>query len=331
MAEGLFTPMQNPIPGLSLETLTGALVRVLPRTWLVLDWAASAEEARARARNESMPDGSEYWYRFFLREDAARVNDPMFAMGMVRHEFANAIEAGATLPVTVPLDGGGGGFAISSAGLVLTDYHLVTSEIGNHGRSAGAIGNEVRCKTLRVQYARRVGAAQWAWHDADAVRLVSNPPEAPAVRDRGDGTGELLEDIALLRIDPAPAAWLELDPVAPAVGTRVWMAGFPLRTARPAAARAQVGYADADGTLRVSTGRITAIDAAGYFSTDCDGSMGNSGSPVMGESGRVLGVFSRATGDGPRNAFEHGHVTRVQVSASLAIHSLALAGATKEP
>lgn len=324
MAEGLFEPQRCPVPGISLDALVGAMVRILPRTLLVLDWASSADEARTRARNEPMPDGSECWYRYFLPEDAAKVADPAFSMGMVKHEFSKAIAAGLTLPVTVPLEGPGSGFAVSPSGLVLTNYHLVTSEIANHGRQGGVIGAEARCRTLRAQVAHQVSSDEWTWEDASAVWLVSNPPEESAIRDHGDGTGSLVEDVALLRVAPAPTSFLSLNARAVSPGARVWMAGFPLRTARSASTLAQLGYANADGSLRVSTGQVTAVDNDGYFSTDCDGSMGNSGSPVLDESGKVIGLFSRATGDGPKNAFEYGHVSRVQVSSRQAIHSLTL-------
>lgn len=53
--------------------------------------------------------------------------------------------------------------------------------------------------------------------------------------------------------------------------------------------------------------------------------MGNSGSPVLDSFGKVVGMFSRATGDGPRNAFEYGHLVRVHVRSGLAIDGLELA------
>jgi len=222
------------------------------------------------------------------------------------------------------LDGGGTGFAITSRGHVLTNYHLVTSEVGNHGREAGLVNVEVRCRTLRAQVARHSANGVWHWVDAEELWLVSNPPEQRAILAHDDNTGTLREDAALLRIVPGPSTHLSLAQSAPSLDDPVWMAGFPLRSARADASKARIGYEDADGTLRVSRGQVTHIDANDYFTTDCDGSMGNSGSPVMGSHGNVLGFFSRATGDGPRNAFEYGHVARVQVAARLAIEGLRL-------
>lgn len=324
MAEGYFHPANCPHPALSKDQISGALVRVLPRTVLHLDWASSVEEARAKARNVSRPDGAECWYRYFTRDDALRIGDSRFRMGMVQYEFARHLRSGGSLPAEVALDGGGTGFAISSKGHVLTNFHLVTSEIGNHAREAGRVNVEARCRTLRVQFSRPDANGEWRWVDADEVWLVSNPPEQRAIVDDGDNTGSLQEDAALLRIVPCPSSHLLLARRAPMLLEPVWMAGFPLRSARAAAARARIGYEDADGTLRVSRGQVTHLDGDDYFTTDCDGSMGNSGSPVIDADGKVLGFFSRASGDGPRNAFEYGHLQRVQVTARLAIEGLQL-------
>jgi len=325
MAEGLFDPGALAVPGVTVEKLRAALVRILPRTLLVLDIAATPAEAEARARNEAQPDGSEHWHRCFTRDDICRIDDPAFAMGMVRHEFAQAVKRGASFPTTVPLDGGGTGFAVSPAGHVLTNYHLVTSEVANAKRERGVLHRADACRTLRGQIAGRSPDGSWHCTDAREVALVSNPPEARAIVEVAPNRGELREDLALLRIAPAPSAWLRLSDTVPTVGDPVWMAGFPLRTARSAEARARLGYDDADGTLRVSSGVVTAVDAPAYFTTDLDGSMGNSGSPVFDRGGAVIGLFSRATGEGARNAFEYGFVQRIHVTAVLARRELELA------
>jgi S1-C subfamily serine protease len=323
MSEGLFAPTALPIPGVTVDRLSAALVRILPRTLLVIDLADSADEAERLARNEAQADGSEHWYRFFTRADLDRVHDPVFAMGMVRHEFARLVRNGASFPATTPLDGGGTGFAISRHGHVLTNYHLVTSEVANFGREAGVLHRDHACRTLHVQVGQ-AGGDGWNWRDAESVTLVSNPPESRAIIPVAPGRGELREDTALLRIVAAPAAHLALGERMPAVGDPVWMAGFPLRTARAPQALAARRYADADGSLRVSAGTVTHVDAAGYFTTDLDGSMGNSGSPVFDRDGQVIGLFSRATGEGQRNAFEYGFVQRVHVASALALRGLEL-------
>src|SRR5207237_1039568 len=162
-------------------------------------------------------------------------------------EFARHLRDGGSLPAQIPLEGGGTGFAITSKGHILTNYHLVTADIADHGREVGKVNDEVRCRTLRVQTARRDANGSWQWIDADAVWLVSNPPAQRAIDNHGNNTGSLREDTALLRVVPIPMTHLSLTRNAPAVGDPAWMAGFPLRTARGAAARARVGYEDANG------------------------------------------------------------------------------------
>lgn len=324
MAEGLFRPTELEMPGISPDALCAAMVRILPKTTLVLGIAASAEEARGKDRNEAQPDGSECWYRFFTEREVASVDDPEFAMGMVRHEFATAVKSGATFPVTVPLDGGGTGFAISAGGDVMTNYHLAIGEIGHQRREGGVVDQPVLCGSLRAQVARRRGDGAWEWRDAGDVWLVSNPPATRALEPDASGVLHPREDTALLRVAPPPEAHLRLSERIARPGEPVWMAGFPLRTARALRSRQERRYDDADGTLRVSTGHVTDVAGADYFTTDLDGSMGNSGSPVFDASGGVIGMFSRATGQGPRNAFEYGHVLRVHVSTALAVRGLAL-------
>lgn len=324
MAEGLFHPTQLNLPGLKHHPLCGAMVRILPRTILVLDIVDSLAEVQERAHNESLPDGTAYWYRFFTREDLARVEDPEFAMGMVRHEFSRLVKAGVTFPASIPLDGGGSGFAIDPHGHVVTNYHLVRGEVDGHQRGHGVIGEEVLCRGLKAQIAQQDKIGRWSWQDAREVWLVSNPPENRAIIAAASGVGELREDTALLRVVPAPPHFLEFSRSPAAPEQKVWMAGFPLRTARSPQALASVGYTDADGSLRISTGQVLSVEGADYFTADLDGSMGNSGSPVLNEEGLVVGMFSRMAGNGPKNAFEYGHTYRIQLSAELIVKGMHL-------
>lgn len=325
MSEGLFPVSKLSIPNLSVACLMGAMVRIRPKTKLILDLADSAEDAAARARNEVTADGTECWFRYFTREDLGRVDDPEFAMGMVRHEFSRLVRDGATFPATCWLDGGGTGFCFDRGGLVLTNYHLVAGEVALHQREAGVIGTEVLCRGLRAEIAVEEPEGTWSWRPADRIWLVANPPRDRALCEDGQGRAHLREDTALLRVEPSPASALTLSARHVAVGEPLWMAGFPLRSARSAAAREALGYDDADGTMRISTGRVLGVEDDAYFTSDLDGSMGNSGSPVFDDSGRVVGLFSRATGDGPKNAFEYGHMERVHVTTQLAARGLGIA------
>ncbi|MEQ1503950.1 MAG: serine protease [Myxococcota bacterium] len=312
MSEGLFSPEAIAIPGLDPNRLCDAVV--LPRTLLHLDLASTSEEAADRRRIETRPDGCAIWYVYFTPDDLAQVGVPEFAMGMVRHEFAAVVAAGLPFPQVVPLDGGGTGFAVSPAGHVVTNYHLVRGDVEARGRTGGVIGSEVLCTTLRARISHRNADGTRAWRDAERVYLVSNPPADRAIAVDDHGRGQLREDTALLRIEPAPSAALPLSARAAQIGDPVWLAGFPLRTARAPEARERRGYRDADGTLRVSAGTVVGVEDDAFV-TDADGSMGTSGSPAIDARGEVVGMFSRAVGDGPRNAFEYGQTHRVCVRA----------------
>jgi len=324
MSEGLFEPHRLAIPNVHVDSLIGALVRVAPSTLLRLALVDSAEEARLIARNEMLPDGTELWHRAFVRADTARCDQPGFALNMVSHEFCTLVKQGASFPQTVRLAGGGSGFAVSAAGHVLTNLHLVSSEVEHHRREEGAVNTEVRCAQLQAQVARRDANGSWQWHDCDAVYLVSNPPYSRGFRKDAEGNWHLQEDTALLRVEPAPTGYLPLSMRRVSVDEPVWMAGFPLRTARHAASCERVGYRNADGTLRVSSGRVTGEEGEDYFVADLDGSMGNSGSPVFDGDGLVVGMFSRAFGDRMSHVQEYGHISRVQVRASVAAKGLEL-------
>jgi S1-C subfamily serine protease len=322
--EGLFTPDQVHLTNLQRENLVAAMVRIRPKTRLIIDVVDTQDQVSKLSRNESEADGTERWFRYFLRDDLARVDDPEFRMGMVRWEFSELVRAGAKFPAETWLDGGGSGFCISNTGLVLTNYHLVTGEVAYHKREAGVVNQEVLCRALQVEVAAQTGDGPWRWQPADRVYLVSNPPTNRAIDSQGAGPAKLKEDFALLRIEPTPLATLTLSTRAVTLGEELWMAGFPLRTARSEDAKRASRYEDADGTLRISSGKVTGIEGGDYFTSDVDGSMGNSGSAAIDREGLVVGMFSRVTGNGPRNAFEYGHTERVFVSAALVARALGL-------
>ena len=326
MAEGLFELSECSPPGIEAAALRAAVVRLVPQTPLHMDLAPDRAAAQRLARNETRDDGAEHWFRYFTEEDKARCDDPTFALAMVNHEFCQVVRGGGSFPAQVLLEGGGTGCAIDRDGHVLTNYHLATGEIEHLDRQAGVRGREQRCRNLQAWMAVPAGAT-WRWQRADAVYLVANPPQGDALRPSADSRYRfrLHADVALLRIEPAPVAWLPLSVAQPRPGDPVWMAGYPLRTARGAAA-----YRDADGSLRISAGRVTAIgtgeeDGERFIVSDVDGAAGNSGSPLFDVQGRVIGVFSRVLEPDPRSLVTYVPMRRIHVPGAWAAAALGLA------
>ncbi len=315
------SPFETANPFFRSPSILGAIVRILPTTLLEMHLVEDAAAANALTRNEIL-DGSEIWHRAFTRADIARCADGGFANGMVSHEFCTAIAQGRQFPYRTPLIGGGTGFAVTPSGHILTNYHLVAAEVEAHGRTVGALNMPVKLTSLRVQIADLGTSGALSWRDAESVHLVSNPPTSRAIQTE-DGRSVLREDIALLRISPAPPHCLTLRRQKAQPGETVAMLGFPLRTSRAPGSLRAIGYTDADGSLRVTFGQVLDRDET-YFTTDTDGSMGNSGSPIFDSTGQVVGLFSRAAGNGPRNATEYGHMTRINVDIELAISSFDL-------
>jgi hypothetical protein len=58
MAEGFFDPADMAVPQVGADRLCAAMVRIRPKTMLVLDIAETQAQADALARNESHADGS---------------------------------------------------------------------------------------------------------------------------------------------------------------------------------------------------------------------------------------------------------------------------------
>ena len=170
-----------------------------------------------------------------------------------------------------PLRDGATGFVLEGPGnelRVVTNYHVVREGIERAGRTGGVYGSSPRlCPDTWV--ATSTGGL------ARLVRLEANASEQDWQAGR---------DWAVLRAD-ITARPLELHPKLPSVGDRVWVLGFPVRTLRRPG-----GYPDANSSLRVASGQIRHA-ADDLLISDVDGVAGSSGSPVLDDLGRVVGVF----------------------------------------
>jgi hypothetical protein len=211
-----------------------------------------------------------------IREDAGLRLRPLL------YEAVQAFRDVDVLPAQriVPLQTAALGFFISPDGHFLTSYHVVGEEIEAAGRTEGS-SQPRTCRFTSFEIPAIDGRRIRRWETIQSVRLLRNP----SLLDWKAGF-----DAALLQADIHSPSSLRLADQPAKIGEEVWVFGLPVRSARPPERLQSLRYEDADGTLRVSKGRVTEIRGAHNFITDADSFNGYSGGPVLARDGTVLGV-----------------------------------------
>lgn len=154
------------------------------------------------------------------------------------------------------IGGTGSGFVINNEGRIITNAHVISPVVtGDDGRSEVAVSREIR-----VIF--HPGTDEERAYSAEVVR------EHPGI------------DLALLKIDAATPVWLELgDSAAIPQTAKVIACGHPL------------GLRE----ISLRTGTVTAhrtFEGKQYLEHDAEADDGNSGGPVVDETGRVVGVHT---------------------------------------
>jgi hypothetical protein len=260
MAEGFHVPHTTDLP-FDLDPVLNALIRVPTHHQYALISIFESQHDKEtfvpdQGSKSFLPEGVLLWHLALTRAGLQQVrDDPGVRLRPLLYEAVQAF--------------------VSGDGDLVTNYHVVGEEIEAAGRIAGS-ADPLVCRytsfEVPVIHERQIRH----WTPLDPVRLVRNPSR----QDWHDGF-----DAALLRADVHPPAFLRLAKRAPRIGESVWVFGLPVRSARPKSR----SYEDADGTLRVSLGRVVEIQEH-TFITDADSFNGYSGGPVLGADGAVLGI-----------------------------------------
>lgn len=286
MAEGFHVPHTADLP-FNLDHVLNALIRVpTRRQYAIISVFESQREKDAFVPNQGsktfLPEGVVLWHLGLTRTGLQQVRDDTgIRLRPLLHEAVYAFHDVDTFPSQriVPLQVAALGFFVSPDGDLVTNYHVVGEEIEAAGRSAGS-EEALVCRYTSFEVPVIHEGQIRDWIPLDPVHLVRNPSR----QDWSDGF-----DAALLHADVQPSAFLGLAKRAPRIGESVWVFGLPVRSARSKERRLARGYADADGTLRVSLGHVVEIQDH-TFITDADSFNGYSGGPVLGADGTVLGI-----------------------------------------
>lgn len=288
--EGLFLPEQVTVP-FDKERILKSLVRIKSHVYFaitVYNAPREAEAARLAAQKVFLPEGITIWPivldKFFL--DRLRT-DPGLRLLPVYYEIARAFENVDSFPSQrfVPLEGAATGFFISPDGYFLTSYHVVREEIEAAGRTDGGY-QPLACRYVSFEMPIIEGGRVVSYQPLRNVQLIRHVSAEES---------KLGLDAALLKAEMESPAYLELDLNGIIADMPVWVFGFPIRTQRDAQQRTSLGYADADGGLRISQGKIQQLVNEYNFTSTADGLSGSSGAPTINQQGRVVGLVQNVS------------------------------------
>lgn len=123
-------------------------------------------------------------------------------------------------------------------------------------------------------------------------------------------------DVALLKINYQPRSYFELNTDAPGQFDPIFMLGHPIRSERNPEHLKNLGYKNADSSLRVSYGSYLYANNATIFLSDLDGGPGNSGSPTIDSNGKIIGILSTGVGNAEAAPLAYGGFNPQHVSAA---------------
>ena len=301
MGEGFYRPHEIDLPA-AVRAALPAVVRVYTRIQLwvhVYPTPEQTQEARQRPgayQTQYRPEGGVIWPSHLSSTDLLALrNDPLARIQAGRFELVEATRhldppdlREPAQVLTRTLGSGATGFILGFRGdraVIATNYHLAREAIGRHARQDGVYDwQPVPTRDVRIG-TNLVPENLTYDHVLEEVELVCN-----ASFDDWQGGN----DWALLTVPAASLPVARGLPLAarPSAGEEVWGLGFPARSARPE----KTGYADADGTLRVTHGVLLGTETGGAgWRAELDGLSGSSGSPVMNAQGEVVGLLRNHT------------------------------------
>jgi S1-C subfamily serine protease len=129
------------------------------------------------------------------------------------------------------------------------------------------------------------GFAVTAWHVVkNASKVSAKFSDGEVFESSGLIDKDEKRDIALIRIKVSGRPMLELQSSDPSIGSKAYVVGAP----------EGLEFSITDGLVS----QIQSADGVKWYQYSCPTSHGNSGGPVLNDSGRVLGIVSRGLTEG---------------------------------
>ena len=284
--EGFYFPSQVTTP-FDQTAILRSLARVSENSYwdAIVSSNPSAEIYPNAARKTYLPQGVILWHIALSKKSLLQMmDDPSLRYDVGIGDIVRAFKSVDAFPAEkiIPIRNWTNATFISKSGLLLTNYHVVREQIELLGRERGC-SKEAPAPYVRVQLPKVDRGRVVAWTPVGNVHLVANLSAA----DWQNGLSG-----ALLRVDDADHGFLRVRQSPPSVGEDLWLYGYPFASNRPPARTRRYGYSNADGTLRVSIGKMVGM-AVGVESTDfvldADGTRGDNGGAVVDRQGELLG------------------------------------------
>ena len=204
-------------------------------------------------------------------------------------EACEILDKGGSLDKPIPVKFAATGFFSNKFGNILTAKHLVSDcETYYEGKVP------FRCPNLKITFKNNKG------------ETIVEQGATIAYWSKGEPGKE--GDYAILKINESPNSWLKTCQYPLRPGTEVFAIGYPVTSDR--VNTEGKGYKNADGTIRISKGQIISPNwnkirkvegdddvktlRKKYIFSNVDAVGGNSGGPLVTETGCVIGNMTRA-------------------------------------
>ena len=226
-------------------------------------------------------DGSEIIKIGITLEELHSTGNPDFELALFKYEAIKHYRNGGNFPALLDVEGCASAFFAFQQNILFSSYHVVSSAVHTAISRRLKSGHDyLDCPGIIIK-------------NSDDI-LVSSCPRLIYWPDYNQIKQGL--DFAIFHLEDRKGPFYKISNNYD-LNETVYMAGYPMRTARNEQHIKSLGYSNANYDRRISRGNILKIEGRQIIS-DCDGGPGNSGSPLINEQGKVIALYKGSIGSG---------------------------------